>query len=125
MSNGTKATVSVFDLEAMVLSLLQDESLMKPENLAEGYDLHTGKCDETSYYGEVHTGDAWEIARAFYCGEASQNMPVALILFIDKSHLDLHGALATTPICFTLSCFNSNARNRVDFWRPLAYLPNL
>jgi len=53
------------------------------------------------------------------------NMHVALIIFADKSHYDHHGALATTPLILTLSLFNKSARNRGDFWRPMAYLPNL
>ena len=52
-------------------------------------------------------------------------MPIALIVFCDESHFDLHGTLKVTPLCFTLSCFNESARNRVDFWRPLAFLPTL
>ena len=52
-------------------------------------------------------------------------MPIALIIFGDKSHFDLNGALSTILISFTLSCFNESARNRVEFWRPLAYIPNL
>ena len=126
LSGGGQATVSVFDLEAMILSLLLDESLMKEENLAPGYDLHSGKPTEpVTHYGEVHTGDAWEGARDHYCGVYPHNMPIALIIFGDKSHFDLHGTLATTPVCFTLSCFCEKARNSVDFWRPMGYLPNL
>ena len=52
-------------------------------------------------------------------------MPLALIIFADKSHYDHHGTLSTTPIIFTLSCFNTAARNRVEFWRPMAFIPNL
>ena len=52
-------------------------------------------------------------------------MPLGLVLFGDKSHFDLHGALATTPISFTLSIFNQSARNKPEFWMPLAYIPNL
>ena len=52
-------------------------------------------------------------------------MPIGLVMFGDKSHLDLHGALATTPISFTLSIFNKASRNMVKFWRPVAYIPNL
>ena len=54
-----------------------------------------------------------------------ENMPIALITFGDKSHFDLHDALATTPISFTLSCFNEQARNRGEFWKPIGYIPNL
>ena len=52
-------------------------------------------------------------------------MPAALIIFGDKSHTDLHGALALTPIIFTLTMFNRQARNNTHFWRPLGYIPNL
>ena len=128
LASGAEATVAVFNLEKMILSLLHDESLMKPENLAEGYDIFTGKSTQPeTHYGEIHTGDAWEEARKHFCGDDpnSQFMPIALIIFGDKSHSDLHGVLSTTPICFTLSCFNETARNSVDFWRPMAYIPNL
>ena len=126
LTGGNEATVSTFDVEAMILSLLHDEELMKEENLAPGYDLHTGKSvGDESHYGEIHTGDAWEPARKHFCGDHPQNMPIALIIFGDKSHFDKHGVLSTTPICFTLSCFNEEARKKVDFWRPIAYLPNL
>ena len=37
------AVTPVFDLEAQIMSLLLDESLMHPDNLAEGYDIFTGK----------------------------------------------------------------------------------
>jgi len=52
-------------------------------------------------------------------------MPIELIIFGDKSHTDLHGALALTLIIFTLSLFNRTSRNNYKFWRPLAYIPNL
>jgi hypothetical protein len=63
---GSKATVSLFRVEFMILSLLTDDSLMKYENLAEGYDNFTGKVDKdhphNKNYGEVHTGDSWKPA---------------------------------------------------------------
>jgi hypothetical protein len=52
-------------------------------------------------------------------------MPLALVVFADKSHLDLHGSLLMLPIIFTLSFFNEKSRNSVNFWRPIAFLPNL
>jgi len=129
LADGTQTIVSVFDIKAMILSLLTDDTLMHPDNLAPGIDIHTGKVDESNsankYYGEVHTGNAWEPARAHYCGDNDANMPIALIVFGDKSHTDLHGSLAATPIIFTLTCFNRPSRSRHNFWRPLAYIPNL
>jgi hypothetical protein len=102
---------------------------MHPKNIAHGYNIITGKtvgCQE-DHYGKIHTGDAWEPARRHFCiDEDSMNMPRALVIFGDKSHLDLHGgSLLTLPIIFTLSCFNHESRNKEEFWHPLAFLPNL
>ena len=45
LADGTKTIVSVFDIKAMILSLLTDDTLMHPDNLAPGVDVHTGKVD--------------------------------------------------------------------------------
>jgi hypothetical protein len=42
-------------------------------------------------------------------------MPVALIVFRDKLHTDLHGALALTPVIFMLTLFNQSAHNNTNF----------
>ncbi len=42
---GRQATISVFDLETMIMSLLNDATLMQPKNIAHSYDLFTGKCE--------------------------------------------------------------------------------
>jgi hypothetical protein len=96
-------------------------SLMNESNFAEGYNVFTGAVSQNhpdnSKYGEVHTGDAWEPARSRYCQPDDTRkppMPVALIVFGDKSHTDLHGSLALTPVIFTLSLFNRAARNNTN-----------
>lgn len=126
LTSGSTATVSVFNLEAQIKSLLEDKELMSPQNLAPGYDYLSGMATEPiTHYSEVHTGTDWEPARQRFCGDNPKNMPVALILFIDKSHFGSNGSLSTTPICFTLSCFNQEMRNNPKFWRLWCYLPNL
>ena len=102
---------------------------MKPKNIAHSYNLFIGKCvgnNTDDRYEEIHTGDAWEPAQQRFCGNDNPiNMPIAFVIFADKSHLDLHGSLSTLPTIFTLSCFNQESRNKGEFWRPLAFLPNL
>ena len=104
LAKGVMATVTVFDLHDIILLLLFDKSLMKSKHMVEGYDLLTGKVDRTpTHIGEIHIGDAWEEARAYFCGDNPNNMPIGLVLFGDKSHLDWHGSLSTNPLSFTLS----------------------
>ncbi len=90
---------------------------MNKKNFAEGYNVLTGKVDNhpaNNKYGEVHTGDAWLPARDRYC-QNKTDMPVVLIVFGDKSHTDLNGALSLTPIIFTLTLFNS--LTTIRFWQ--------
>jgi hypothetical protein len=59
-------TVPVFDMKAMILSIVHDDVLMRKENVAPGLDIFTGAV-EGGYegnlnYGEFHTGDAWKPA---------------------------------------------------------------
>ncbi len=42
LKGGGQANVAVFNLEAMILSLVLDENLIHPSNIAEGYDIFTG-----------------------------------------------------------------------------------
>jgi len=125
------ATVPVFDAKDMILDILNNPTCMSQSNFAEGYDVLTGLVDQNHLanqrYDKIHTGDAWMPARNPYCSDdhSDNNMPVALIVFGDKSHTDLHGALSITPVIFTLTMFNRTFQNNSIAWRPLAYIPNL
>jgi hypothetical protein len=108
LHDGTIITVPVFDMKAMLTSLLTDQTLMVDTNFAEGYDVLTGGVDANNpsndMYGELHTGDAWIPARDMYCSNPQgPTMPVGLIVFGDKSHTNLHRTLSLTPIIFTLT----------------------
>jgi hypothetical protein len=76
---GGQATISVLDLKTMIMSLLTYPTLMQPKNVAQGYDLFTGKCEGNNTddrYGEIHTGYAWEPAQQQFCGNDNPiNMP--------------------------------------------------
>jgi hypothetical protein len=113
----------------MIMSMLTDDQIMNPNNIAQGYNLFSGKSVEgqghDDVYGEIHTGNIWDKTVDRFCGNHPQNMPLGLVIFGDNSHLDLKGALSTIPIIFTFTCFNHDARNKVENWRPLLFLPNL
>ena len=82
---GGSAITAMFDLEAQILSLLLDDSLMHPDNFADQYDIFTGKATGPNlHYGKIHTGDSWEPACKHFCGDDyPNNMPVGLIVFGD------------------------------------------
>jgi hypothetical protein len=67
LHDGTFVTVPVFDMKEMLTSLLTDQTIMVDTNFADGYDVLTGDVDvnnpSNDKYREVHTGDAWILAR--------------------------------------------------------------
>lgn len=111
-------TVPVFDMKAMILSIVHDDVLMRKENVAPGLDIFTGAV-EGGYegnlnYGEFHTGDAWKPAVKRIAGTSQKYMPFGMIVFGDKSHTDQHGTLSLTPVTFTATFFNHAAEIRFD-----------
>ena len=119
-------SVAVFDLHAQILSIVHNAKLMQQENFAPDYDVFTGKpTTPITHFGEVHTGELFEPARAKYCGDDPTNMPCPLILFYDKTFVDLHGSLACSPVIMWPTFFKQECRNKLKFARVLGYVPNL
>ena len=130
LHNNDIATVPVFDMKTMILSILHDKTLMRAENFAEGLDIFTGdvdgNCSVNDCYGEIYIrGPDGVRQQERIVGMEGTYMPFGLVFFADKSHTDLHGALSVTPVTFTASFFNKSTRNNPDCWRPMAYIPNL
>jgi hypothetical protein len=113
LSDESYAVVPTFDVKTMLLSLLNDPSRMKAENMAPNYDAFTGKSiDASTHLDEVHTGWAWEGAREHYCGDDPDVFPLGLIGFYDKTHTDVFGSLSSAPFIVVPSCFNESATCR-------------
>ena len=124
--NTLLTSVAVFDLRAQVLSILHNNQLMQPYNIVPDYDIYTGKpTSPIIHYGEVHTGDSFELACAKYCGNDPCNMPFPMILFYDKTYVDIHGSLACSPVIMWPTFFNQKCRNMLKFTQVLGYVPNM
>ena len=90
LSNGTLATMTVFDVKALLLAFLNDPLKMKEQNSASNYNIFTGKAKtRTSVVDEIHTGLLWEPARQKYCGDNPDAFPCALACFYDKTNVDV------------------------------------
>jgi len=127
LSDSTTVTVPVFDVKAVILSILHDPQRMQSHNFAPGYDIYTGRPTDTQYsfLDEIHTGSVWQSARDFYCGTDNNNFPLGLLCFYDKTHTDLFGSLSCAPFIITFSFFNEAARSNDAFYGVLGYIPNL
>ncbi len=57
LTDGSVATVLIFDVKALLIAFLNDPLRMHHENFASNYDIFTGKAKlPTSTLDEIHTG---------------------------------------------------------------------
>ena len=136
---GEIVSLPYFDFNDMFLSLVTDKKLNQPENLIEkDFDKTSWKSTKTmndwtgdDFIDDVNSGtfyhDGIELSKMSTEAPDGVNevRVVGLQLFIDKSHSDHMGSLATTPVSFTLWCFNNIMRRKNKAWQTLAYIPNL
>ena len=124
----------------MFLSLVvTDKKLNQPENMiSEDVDKGTWKptkhmedWSDDDMLNDVNSGTFFHEDMALT--DLSIDLPdnvdevrvVGLQFFIDKSHSDHMGALVTTPISFTLWCFNNIMRWKNKAWRQIAHVGSL
>ena len=126
LSNGTLATMTVFDVKALIIAFLNDPLKMKQDNFASNYDIFTGKAKTpTSTVDEIHTGSLWEPARRKYCGDDPDAFACALACFYDKTNVDVFGSLACAPFICIPTFMNKNCRNNDSNYMVFGYVPNL
>ncbi len=108
LSDGSIATVPVFNVKAVLLSILHDPIKMQHHNFASGYDLFTGKSTiPVTHYDEIHTGDIWSSARKHYCGEDPNAFPLGWFVFMTRhtliylDHCPVHHLLQHSPSSMT------------------------
>ncbi|KAI2501411.1 hypothetical protein MHU86_13078 [Fragilaria crotonensis] len=117
--------IACFDFAPILLSLLQDEDLMAPENLVLNHE------DPTSMYlprnnkiGEAHTGSRYRELYHELITRKNQLL-VPIILYIDGTAIDSKGHVEVCPVSFTTSLFTEKLRRKSTSWRVLGYVPDL
>jgi hypothetical protein len=70
LTNGSVATVLIFDVKAILVTFLNDPLQMCGDKFSPNYAIFTGKTKQRKQtLGEIHTGSLWEPARQRYCGD--------------------------------------------------------
>jgi hypothetical protein len=124
--DGTVATMTVFNVKALLIAFLNNPFKMCEENFASNYNIFTGKAKiPRSSVDEIHTGSLWEPARQKYCGDDPDVFPMALVCFYDKTNTDVFGSLSCAPFICTPTFLNSDYRNDDFNFMVLGYVPNL
>jgi hypothetical protein len=88
LTDGSVATVPIFDVKSLLIVFLNDPLKMSQENFASNYDIFTEKAKlPTSTLVEIHTGSLWEQARQKYCGDDPDAFPKHWSAFVTKQIL--------------------------------------
>ncbi len=139
LTDGWCVSVPVVDFEACIHDLLSDPEISNPSNLSNGLDKHTWRPitsiaqheqNEDVVLGEKDSGYLYRLGMNIHCPQVNEAdpmlvRPLPLIFNIDKSHSDLHGNLAVTPVTVSLAMFDCCTQQRMRAWRVMATIPNL
>jgi hypothetical protein len=126
LTDGSVATVPIFDVKALLIAFINDPLIMHQENFASSYDIFTGKAKlPTSTLDEIRTGSVWEQARQKYCGDDPDAFPLALVCFYDKTNTGVFGLLSCATFICTPSFLNKDCRNDDSNYMVLGYILNL
>jgi len=80
LSDGSVATVPIFDVKKTLLAFLNNPNRMRVENMAPNYDIFSGKSTIINPpLDEIHTGTIWNAACQHYCGNDPNAFPLWLV----------------------------------------------
>jgi hypothetical protein len=125
MEGGGIGTITHFDFEAMVHSLLSDPRIAA-SLLINWKNPNEGVSHGSSTIGDIHTGKWFRNTQKRMCTEQN-DLLCPIILACDRAHCDEGGKsrLSLEPMLFTLAIIPQELRVHEWAWRPLGYLNNL
>jgi hypothetical protein len=122
--DGLQLPVVRFDFITALLSLFNDTSLNRLENLVIDPANPYGRyVSPDGLLGEVNSGAFYDMAYENLVKDPTKDFMTCLILQMDKTTVSENADLHSHPVLFTLSCFDLETRNKAEAWRPLGYLP--
>ena len=122
-------SVTSFDFQQQVLSMLRDKELMSPKNLVLDSDPGMVPNLNPDKISEINHSDWYQCAYKHFIelyGPNPNRVIAGVILAIDKTHTDAKGKLCLESVNFTLSIFNTETRrNNPRAWRSLGFINDL
>jgi len=121
-----KIGLNISKFKDLVYDLLTDPELMKDENLLfHNDDPFSPPPDwEPEVYMDINDGYVYRNAYQLYIKVPGRQVLMPIILFIDKTHLDVKGRLCLEPVYLTLGIFKKEVRMKKFSWRILGYIHN-
>ena len=115
--------VIVHDVRQQIYSILTDQTCMKDENMIwkrSPFD----KPVRRKTLDDIDDGVIYRQAHKEFVKVPKLHVPLGLLMFIDKTIIDMLGNNGLEPVLFTLGIFNRKFRNRREAWRVAGYVIN-
>ena len=123
--SGHVVEVFSFNIEQLLLSLLNNHELMCVDNLlfedGDPFRFPKRRINTVVY---VNSG-SWYINAHKHVCQKDHDVLVPIIFFIDGVTIDMYSHLNLEPVTFTLGIFNRNTRNKAYAWRTLGFVNDL
>ena len=130
---GHEIHVTTFDFKQQLLSMLRDNELIHPNNLALHEPMLSTSSTETrkdnKYISEIHDSIWYKCASDYYVkkmGKDPYRVICGIILTVDKTHTDAKGKLCLEPVQFSISILNTKTRKKnPNAWKCLGFINDL
>lgn len=125
---GETVNITTHNFLPQLYSMLTDPHLMRDENLLfcqdDPFSAPVSKRGPNYVMQDIIDGSVYREAHKVHVKIAGRDLLVPIILYIDKTHVDVQGRLCLEPVTFTLGIFKKEVRNYPMAWRPLGFIVN-
>ena len=122
---GDTVDLVCFDIVEMITSLLTNENIMQNEylhiNEDDPFDNYRSGLDSGVPISEPRLGSVYQSYLRNRPNDPHEFV-FDLIIYIDRTHIDMNSRFTCCPVVFTSSLFNEKARRNHKFWRQLGYM---
>jgi len=124
LPHGASSEVVTFDFVPQLLSLLQNQTLMTPENLAIDFlDPLKPYKSPTKCLDEALSGTVYQSAYKKYVIDSSKDFFVPIIQWIDRTQTTGNDRYSLKPYMFSPAIFKEKCRRQIKFWGYHGFLP--
>ena len=120
--DGSPSKVIVFDFVPQILRLLQNPSVMTPENLAIDFNAPL-LCYESNVLGEALSGSVYHSTYKRFITNPSRQLFVPIIQWIDRTSVTGNDRFSLKPYMFTPAIFTESFRRTFKAWGYHGFLP--
>ena len=124
VADTTPIKVVCCDFTSMLISLLQDKTINRKENLVVNQDDYFSKyVSPNGKLGEINSGSWYENAYSTMIKDPSNDFLLPIIFAMDKTTTSSTARMSVYAVMFTTTIFDYKTRNQAHAWRPLGYIP--